>query len=182
MVTIKEIAQQLGVSPTTVSNVLNGRTGKMSPETRQKVQEALIQNHYVHESRHGDDEPVTHYVAVYCCLGDREHILMDPFCGELLEAAERELRKYGRTMVCGVVDANADFDERLKCSGLEGAVILGCLEENCEPLARRTGFPIVFIDSGRGNYDNIGLQDYEGGYEVASYMLKQGNDKIKFLS
>ena len=38
MVTIKEIAQQLGVSPTTVSNVLNGRTGKMSPETRQKVQ------------------------------------------------------------------------------------------------------------------------------------------------
>ena len=69
MVTIKEIAQQLGVSPTTVSNVLNGRTGKMSPETRQKVQEALIQNHYVHESRHGDEEPVTHYVAVYCCPG-----------------------------------------------------------------------------------------------------------------
>ena len=64
---------------------------------------------------------------------------------------------------------------------LEGAVILGCLEENCEPLARRTGFPIVFIDSGRGNYDNIGLQDYEGGYEVASYMLKQGNDKIAFF-
>lgn len=181
MVTIKEIAQQLGVSPTTVSNVLNGRTGKMSPETRQKVQEALVQNHYVHESRHGDEEPVTHYVAVYCCLGDREHILMDPFCGELLEAAERELRKYGRTMVCGVVDANEDFDERLKCSGLEGAVILGCMEENCEPLARRTGFPIVFIDSGRGNYDNIGLQDYEGGYEVASYMLKQGNDKIAFF-
>ena len=30
MVTIKEIASQLGVSPTTVSNVINGRTGKMS--------------------------------------------------------------------------------------------------------------------------------------------------------
>ena len=82
MVTIKEIAQQLGVSPTTVSNVLNGRGGKMSPETRQKVQEALIQNHYVHESRTGDAEPITHFVAVYCC-------------GELLESAERELQKYG---------------------------------------------------------------------------------------
>ena len=58
MITIKEIAKQLGVSPTTVSNVLNGRTGKMSPETRQKVQEALVQNHYVHESRHGDDEHI----------------------------------------------------------------------------------------------------------------------------
>ena len=120
MVTIKEIAQQLGVSPTTVSNVLNGRGGKMSPETRQKVQEALIQNHYVHESRTGDAEPITHFVAVYCCLGDREHILMDPFCGELLESAERELQKYGRTMVCGVVPSNEDFDARRCDSGMHG--------------------------------------------------------------
>lgn len=33
MITIKEIADQLGVSATTVSNVLNGRAGKMSQET-----------------------------------------------------------------------------------------------------------------------------------------------------
>ena len=39
--TIKEIADQLGVSATTVSNVLNGRAGKMSQETRQRVEEAL---------------------------------------------------------------------------------------------------------------------------------------------
>ena len=45
MITIKEIAEQLGVSPTTVSNVLNGRAGKMSPRTRQMVEEALVHNH-----------------------------------------------------------------------------------------------------------------------------------------
>ena len=39
MVTIKEMAKQLGVSPTTVSNVINGRTGKMSEKTRQKIEE-----------------------------------------------------------------------------------------------------------------------------------------------
>lgn len=33
MITIKELASELGVSPTTVSNVINGRTGKMSPGT-----------------------------------------------------------------------------------------------------------------------------------------------------
>lgn len=30
MATIKQIAEELGISPTTVSNVINGRTGKMS--------------------------------------------------------------------------------------------------------------------------------------------------------
>ena len=46
MITIKEIADQLGVSATTVSNVLNGRAGKMSQETRQRVEEALLRNHW----------------------------------------------------------------------------------------------------------------------------------------
>ena len=45
MVTLKQIADMLGVSPTTVSNVINGRAGKMSAETRQRIEEALWQNH-----------------------------------------------------------------------------------------------------------------------------------------
>ena len=40
MITIKEIADQRGVSATTVSNVLYGRAGKMSHETRQRLEEA----------------------------------------------------------------------------------------------------------------------------------------------
>ena len=36
MITVKEIAQICGVSPSTVSNILNGKTN-MSEETRQKV-------------------------------------------------------------------------------------------------------------------------------------------------
>lgn len=180
MITIKEIAEQLGVSPTTVSNVLNGRAGKMSPRTRQMVEEALVHNHYVHDTRK-EEEMHSHLIAVYFCLGKKEHILMDPFCGELLESVELELQKYGRTTVCGIVYSNEEFDERLKVSGLEGAILLGCEPENCEPLARRTRFPIVFVDSGEGNYDNIGLQDYEGAYEITSYLLKQGNEKLAFF-
>ena len=46
MATIKQIAEELGISPTTVSNVINGRTGKMSAETREKIEEALCKYHY----------------------------------------------------------------------------------------------------------------------------------------
>lgn len=60
MITIKEIADQLGVSATTVSNVLNGRAGKMSQETRQRVEEALLRNHYVKEKKNNSGDPSAH--------------------------------------------------------------------------------------------------------------------------
>ncbi len=51
MVTIKEIAEELGVSTTTVSNVIHGKTGKMSADTRKKIEEALVRYHYVADYR-----------------------------------------------------------------------------------------------------------------------------------
>lgn len=42
MATIKEIAEKLGISTTTVSNVIHGKTGKMSADTRKKIEEALV--------------------------------------------------------------------------------------------------------------------------------------------
>ncbi|WP_257613133.1 LacI family DNA-binding transcriptional regulator [Oenococcus oeni] len=36
MVTIKEIADKVNLSPTTVSNVIHGRKGKVSPDNYKK--------------------------------------------------------------------------------------------------------------------------------------------------
>ena len=40
MVTIKDIASATGVSATTVSNVINGKTGSVSAETVTKIKKA----------------------------------------------------------------------------------------------------------------------------------------------
>ena len=47
MITIKKIAELAGVSPSTVSNVLNGRGHKMSPATLDKVKKILDETNYV---------------------------------------------------------------------------------------------------------------------------------------
>ena len=181
MITIKEIADQLGVSATTVSNVLNGRAGKMSQETRQRVEEALLRNHYVKEKKNNSGEPQHHLIAVYICLGKKKHVLTDPFCGGLLEGIDRELRKYHRAMVCGTVDDNESFAKVLKNSNLEGAILLGCEAEFCTALVHQIPIPIVFVDSYGEGFDNIGLEDYEGGYEMTSYLIGQGHRKIAFF-
>ena len=47
MITIKEMAEIAGVSPTTVANVLHGRNQKVSKETLEKVQKVISQSNYV---------------------------------------------------------------------------------------------------------------------------------------
>ena len=182
MITIKEIAKQLGVSPTTVSNVINGRTEKMSEQTRMRIEEMLIKNHYVQENRGGRGrQDALKLVVVEVFFGIREHIYTDPFCAELLEAIEKELEKTGRNVVCSTAYSEEEFLKKLSAHNVEGSIILGCAPERCEPLCKRTAKPLVFVDCGEGNYDNIGLQDREGARELTSYLIKQGHRKIAFF-
>lgn len=47
MITIKEMAEMLGISTTTVSNVINGKTSEVSQKTAEKVQKLLDEYDYV---------------------------------------------------------------------------------------------------------------------------------------
>ena len=47
MVTIKQIAAELDVSPTTVSNVIHGNTKEVSPQTIQRVREKIEELQYI---------------------------------------------------------------------------------------------------------------------------------------
>lgn len=181
MITIKEIAAQLNVSPTTVSNVINGRTGKMSPKTRQMIEEMLVKHHYVQDNKGRKQQPELKLILMGFFLGERKRIFTDPFCGELSDTIERELRERGRNVVFFVMDSEDDLIEKLAVRNVEGAIILGCSPDKCEDLCKRTAKPLVFIDSGEGDYDNVGLQDEEGASELTSYLIKQGHRKIAFF-
>lgn len=182
MITIKEMAKQLGVSPTTVSNVINGRTGKMSEQTKLRIEEMLAKNHYVQDSRGGrNSQEELKLVVVEFFFEMRERVFTDPFCSELLESIARELEGNGRSVVCSTVQNEEDFLKKLMARNVEGAIILGCDPDRCEELCRRTAKPLVFVDSGEGNYDNIGLRDREGAREITSYLIKQGHRKIAFF-
>lgn len=181
MVTIKEIAEQLGVSPTTVSNVINGRTQKMSEKTRQRIQETLALNHYVQEKKgRGEQQELKLVVAEFFFEG-REQVFTDPFCAELFEALEEEVRQKGRKLICSTRNTEDEFLKMMSFREVEGAVVLGCEPKRCESLSRRSPKPVVFIDCGEGDYDNIGLRDKEGTFEIVSYLAKQGHRKIAFF-
>lgn len=181
MITIKEIAAQLNVSPTTVSNVINGRTEKMSEQTRQKIEEMLIKHHYVQENRGNKKQPELKLIIVTFFMGERGRIFTDPFCGELAETIERELRECGRNVVFSVMEKEDELIKKLAVHNVEGAIVLGVGPDQCGDLCKRTAKPLVFIDSGEGDYDNVGLQDEKGAGEITAYLVNQGHRKIAFF-
>lgn len=189
MVTIKQMAELAGVSPTTVSNVLHGRYQKVSPEKLEQVQKIIAQSHYVSNmagrllGNHGSK-----IIAVIIAYKPREEMmtLQDPFTGTLVAVMEREISRSGYFMM---LYSNEDVEECLDMAlawNVEGLILLGFEEEDYQRFKERVQVPVVSVDTyftkGKIDYINIGLQDYEAAGMMTEYLIAQGHQNIAFLS
>ena len=116
MVTIKDIANITGVSPTTVANVIHGRTNKVSKENVERIQKALKENHYVPKLA---QETMTRGktrligVVIHTTKVYEDTTIADPFYGTIVGIIERELRKAGYYML---LYAEMDLDKIFQMS------------------------------------------------------------------
>ena len=93
MITIKEIAEALNMSTTTVSNVIHGKTGEVSEEKRKIIQEYLDKVEYVpniNARNLAQNESKIIGVALKARADKYNNLLRDPFVAELI-GAEDEL-------------------------------------------------------------------------------------------
>lgn len=189
MITIKDMAEKAGVSPTTVSNVLHGRNGKMSPETLKKVQQVIEESKYVSNmgarllANYGSR--LIGVIVTYDRTRDQSAV-QDPFYSEIIGALEQEIRKNDYFMLL-YTSANVDESVRMASAwNVEGLIVLGCPPEDCPKFRERTNTSIVFIDSyfkdNKYDYYNVGLDDFGGGYEMTSHLIRRGHRRIAFLA
>ena len=102
MVTIKDIAEKAGVSTTTVSNVIHGKTKKVSPANIEKIQNLIKEMGYVQKMglrvlRHGNSRLIA--VVINSHKKFDEAILADPFYGKILGFIEEKIRTLGYYMI-----------------------------------------------------------------------------------
>lgn len=187
--TIKNIAQKAGVSPTTVSNVLHGRTAKVSEETRERIQELLRREQYAPNMgamilARSNSRIVG--VIIFQQPRRDETVLEDPFSATILGSMEHEISRSGYFMM---LRTTSDKDEVLRLARtwkLDGLILLWVPGEVSRVIARSVDTPTVFIDCYFEDdglvYHNIGLQDRRGGYEMARYLLSMGHRELLFLA
>lgn len=185
-ITIKEIAEMAGVSPSTVSFVLNGRPG-VGKQTRKRVTALLEENGFqLKQAASAED---VHWGMVkfirYYDSGDLVE-RNDDFITQVVEGADFALRWAHYTM--SIVNVG---EEELKqvLSGLKyenpaGVIFLGTeFQAQRYQLLTSLDMPVVVVDNCFRGYpiNAIDMDNIDGTREAVKYLYQKGHRKIGYL-
>lgn len=186
-VKIQDVARLATVSPSTVSNVLNGRDERMRPETKERVLHAIEQLSYTPSQ-----------VARQLKTGQVKIIglivpsVANPFWGMVARDVESVALTYGYQVLLCNAERNPvrerHYAESLWASGVRG-VIFGSSPisfEHLAPLAKR-GLLVVAFDRQAQSADqvvasSVGVDNVLGGRLAAEHLISLGHRHIGFLS
>jgi LacI family transcriptional regulator len=179
LTTVKDIAAAVGVSVSTVSNVLNDRPN-VGSKIRAKVLRTAKELGY-RPNRAAQAMRTGHTRAIGLVLPD----LTNPFFPELAQAIENAARSAG-FLVClidsqGHADGEADGVALLMQHAVDG--IIWCpvgpkLPANLKRFSR----PIVLIDRPQPGYDVVHADYVMGGRLLAEYAVRMRHAKVGLLS
>jgi LacI family transcriptional regulator len=188
MVTIKEMANMLGLSTTTVSNVIHGKTKEVSKETIERVNRLLEECEYVPNINARNLASNKSGLVGIGIIAKKnvDNYLTDPFASEVIGAIERELKKNGYYMMVFFSEDAQEVIRTVASWNVDGMILIGMRQEDCEVFQTRYNKPQVYIDqqsSGAVFHGvNIGLEDRRGGYLAGLYLIRQGHRRILFLA
>lgn len=182
---LQDIADQVGVSRTTVSNVLHGNTKKVSKEMIRKISEILNQEGYVPNTSSREltrkGSCIIGLVLGYNCVHGIPS-LRDTFVAELLSGVEESAHRNGYyVMLINGHDQNTDrMAEIASRWNVDGLVVLGLDEQKYKELRRQLNKYMVLIDTypeAEYHYVNVGTDDFGGGAMIAKYLLDNGSPR-----
>lgn len=187
MATIKDIAQEAGVSTVTVSNVIRGAKSHVSQETYEKITKLIEKHHYtpnmMARTLVTKNSHLIGFINHSESLQEGE-IQDDPFFGLLLRSIERDLSLKNYYLMTKTVTNEQEFQSICDNWNLAGLIVYGVFEGSFFNKLSRSKIPCVFIDSyiaGNSCY-NVGLEDYKGAYRATEYLISSGHKNIAFVS
>lgn len=189
MIRLQDIADMAGVSRTTVSNVLHGKTKKVSQETVDKIKKILEENEYQPNIGSmmltGQGSKIIGFVLGY----DHVHgypSTMDSFIGELLAAVQSQAEKMGYYVMIIGGSTEKNVVEIASRWNVDGLIFIGYSEGRYRELRRKLNKKAVLVDTytlqKEYDFQNVGIDDYDGGYQMGAYLLEMGHSGALFVA
>lgn len=178
--TLSEVAARANVSVSTVSKVLNGRSG-VSSETRQRIEELLQDHRY---NRRGGKQQPAPLLEVLCYEID------SPFASDLLANIDQVARRRRIGMVLtGATERHLPepswVDDVLRRRPV-GIILVACvLPAKDKQRLRSRNIPLVMLDpAGNPGPDvpSIGSADWNGGYLATRHLIELGHRRIGIIT
>ncbi len=187
MVRIKDVAEAVGVSTATVSNVINGKEQRVSKEVREKIQTALDEMGYV-RNRSAMMLAQTNSNMIGVVIPCKEGVkitLEDPYYSALLGNLEYEIRAHGCTMYLISQQSEEEIIHQAIAWNLEGLIVCNMVQEELAGLCEKYRRGVVSIDSylnRSARFINIATDDFGGAYEMGKYLISKGHTRIAMLA
>ena len=181
--TITDVAREAGTGKTSISRYLNGETGVLSTELRERIEAAIKRldyrpNQMARGLKRGRNRLVGMLVAD----------LTNPYTVEVLQGVEAACHSYGyMPLICHAAN-EADLERRylqlLTTYRVEGVIVnaLGVQEDLLQTFARG-GIPVVLVDRAVDGLvsDMVGLDNPAAVSMAVHHLAEQGFDELLFV-
>lgn len=181
--TIADIAREAGVSKTTVSFFLNGKTDKMAPATWQRVEE-VVRRHNYRPSAAARMLGAEHSGLIGVLIGD----ITNSFANHLVKGIDRVCREHS----CQIIIGNSDYDPLEESRHLERMIDMKVDGIILQPTASlltagdkldAAGVPVVYIDSKIDDEHHWVVTDnYQASFSALKTCVKRGYDRFLMLT
>jgi LacI family transcriptional regulator len=183
-VTIKDIARYAGVSPATVSRVLND-SGYVGEETRRRVEEAIVELGYRPDARARGLRGIPSKL-VALIIPD----ILNVYYTGVSQAIEHHLAQRGYIMLLGITRESAeryiDYLQFLWERKVDGIIYVPPAEGNYSEHTRhlvRQGIPFVEINRQREAdlLDCVLADNLRGAYRGTEHLIGLGHERIALI-
>lgn len=187
-VTIKDIAEEMGVSTATVSNVIHGKTKKISERTVAKVQEKLQESGYIPNMA---AVLLAQNSSKIVCVVVSDHeryegkMLEDPFVAQIINSISKELSARDYFMMIKEEREIEKIVAYASMWNMAGLILMGYCSVDYEKLRSKMHIPFVVVDSYERNvknYIDIGIDNIDGGYQAGRYLIQNGHKRILYFA
>lgn len=180
--TVKDLAALAGVSPATVSLVLNGKKG-VSEEKRKEILQLIEDNQYRHQKR-GDAGTRNILFIKY----SRDGVILEEntnFVSAIMDGAELECQQQNFHFNITMCEGNlAETLESFDYSNFYGIMILGTeLGEEDYPALHKIPIPYVIVDNSMPHFDCncVAIDNKENVFKAIQYFVERGFDGIGYF-
>ena len=187
-VRIQDIAEELGLSTATVSNVIHGKTKRVSKETVKRVQALLERRQYI-PSMAGVLLAQNNSRIIGVVINDHPksegRVLEDAFIASAVNALSAEIERAGYFMM---VKPTAAWNEIIRYASMwnmEGLILLGFCQSDYRELRDNIRIPLVVYDGffpESPRTCNLVADNYDGGYQAGRYLRRMGHRRVLCLA
>lgn len=182
---LKTIAKLAGVSTVTVSNVINGKYNRASKETIERIQKIIDENNYQPSAtaRSLITKKSRIIGVVIPWIRESESFAKSPYNSQILGYLSSYIRSRDYYMMLNCVTLTSEILPNIATWNVDGIFVLSTFAADALQLSEKLSIPAVFLDTypSDSSLATVGIEDYQGGYLAAQYLLDKGHRSIAFV-